>query len=253
MTKQAVILAAGRGSRLGELTEDRPKALLCVGGRSLLAHSIDALAASGIDHVVIVTGYLHAQIEATLGSLGAAMRVQAVQASDYLRAGSMGSLLRATFEVAGPLLLLESDLLYDPAFIAIAQGCGSSTILTADASGSGDEVHVVTTPEGTLATLGKTLSPAEKQNARGELAGISFLSSETLAAFAGLATRWQEEGRVDAHYEHVLLALAQGGHPIAVKHCSDLAWTEIDTPADLHRATTMVWPRIAAAVSARRR
>lgn len=56
-TTRAVILAAGRGRRMKGLTADRPKCLLPVGGRPLLASAIDSLRAGGIEEIGIVTGY----------------------------------------------------------------------------------------------------------------------------------------------------------------------------------------------------
>ena len=54
---QAVLLAAGRGSRLGELTASFPKALLEVGGRPILFRILDGLVAAGIRDIVVVTGH----------------------------------------------------------------------------------------------------------------------------------------------------------------------------------------------------
>lgn len=248
MTNCAVILAAGRGSRLGDLTEDRPKCLLNIGGRTLLAHSLRALAAGGIAEVLVITGYLHECIVAEVDANRTGLRVRTTRCADYLAGGSMMSLARAADEMKGPLLLLESDLLYDPAFVAHARACARSTILTADRSGSGDEVYVTSTPDGQLFSLGKGLRENLMQPFATELAGISYLSAETLGAYTALAASWRAQGRIDAHYEDVLLSLAQTGHPIAVKHCAGLAWTEVDTPADLARAMSVVWPRVAAAI-----
>jgi len=56
--KTAVILAAGRGSRLGDITDDKPKCLVELAGKSLLAWQIEALRSAGIEHIYVVRGYL---------------------------------------------------------------------------------------------------------------------------------------------------------------------------------------------------
>jgi UDP-N-acetylglucosamine diphosphorylase / glucose-1-phosphate thymidylyltransferase / UDP-N-acetylgalactosamine diphosphorylase / glucosamine-1-phosphate N-acetyltransferase / galactosamine-1-phosphate N-acetyltransferase len=59
----AVLLAAGRGKRLGALTTDTPKPLLDIAGAPLISHIVDALAGAGLTRFIVVTGYLSAQIE----------------------------------------------------------------------------------------------------------------------------------------------------------------------------------------------
>ena len=54
---QAVVLAAGRGTRMGELTADKPKPLVDVGDRPLLSHGLDRLVELGVSEFVIVVGY----------------------------------------------------------------------------------------------------------------------------------------------------------------------------------------------------
>ena len=71
---RAVILAAGRGTRLGGLTAETPKPLLMVGGRPILVRIVDGLIRAGIDDVAIVTGYLGERIESEIGN-GAASGV----------------------------------------------------------------------------------------------------------------------------------------------------------------------------------
>lgn len=61
---QAFILAAGFGTRLRPLTETRPKPLVEIHGRSMLARTLDQLGAVGVDDVVINAHYLGQQIEA---------------------------------------------------------------------------------------------------------------------------------------------------------------------------------------------
>src|ERR1700682_3673967 len=59
----AVLLAAGRGKRLGDLTAHTPKPLLDIAGAPLISHIVDALAGAGLANFIVVTGYLSDQIE----------------------------------------------------------------------------------------------------------------------------------------------------------------------------------------------
>jgi choline kinase len=55
---RAVIIAAGMGSRLGPYTEERPKCMVEVAGRSIMGHQRAALSAHGVEDLHIVRGYL---------------------------------------------------------------------------------------------------------------------------------------------------------------------------------------------------
>jgi NDP-sugar pyrophosphorylase family protein len=59
----AVLLAAGRGKRLGALTADIPKPLLDIAGAPLISHIVDALISGGLTRFIIVAGYRPEQIE----------------------------------------------------------------------------------------------------------------------------------------------------------------------------------------------
>ena len=63
----AVVLAAGRGTRMGALTATTPKPLLAVAGEPIVARVLRGLARAGVRRAVVVTGYLGEQIEAALG------------------------------------------------------------------------------------------------------------------------------------------------------------------------------------------
>ena len=65
---RAVLLAAGKGTRLGALTAEFPKPLLDVGGRPIIVHILDGLLRAGVDEVTIVTGHAAEALEAELGN-----------------------------------------------------------------------------------------------------------------------------------------------------------------------------------------
>ena len=67
MIRRAMIFAAGRGERMRPLSDATPKPLLRVGGKMLIEHHLEKLAAAGVDDVVINTSHLAAQFPAALG------------------------------------------------------------------------------------------------------------------------------------------------------------------------------------------
>ena len=60
--QQAVILAGGRGARLGSMTDNLPKPLVPVNGRPFLGHLLQQLKGQGIQEVLVLVGYLAQQI-----------------------------------------------------------------------------------------------------------------------------------------------------------------------------------------------
>ena len=66
---KAIIVAAGRGRRLGQETDDIPKGMVEVAGRAILHRQLDALAAAGVDDVVVGRGYRGDRIAPPAGGL----------------------------------------------------------------------------------------------------------------------------------------------------------------------------------------
>ena len=244
---QAVILAAGRGTRLGNITRTRPKGLIEVGGKSLLARSLDCLAAAGVATAVLVTGYKGPMIARTLGNQHAGMRLRYIENPKFATTGSMVSLYLARPAVTkGPLLVLESDLLYDPRFVTAALRARGTVLMAAAATGSGDEVYLCVKNGTRLDYLGKAAGAGERARAVGEFAGISRLSGAFFARFCAEVEQALARGAAGDHYEEVFWRLAQRGARVRVEAHRDWPWTEVDTPSDLARARTRIWPRIKA-------
>lgn len=108
----AVVPAAGRGSRLGPLTVDQPKALVPVAGRPVLFWVIEGLAQAGVSQVVVVTGHLAEQVEAALDR--APIPVSTVR--QHLPRGTADALMAASASVGGhPFIYAWGDLVADPA------------------------------------------------------------------------------------------------------------------------------------------
>ncbi|MGH7785453.1 MAG: nucleotidyltransferase family protein [Candidatus Binatia bacterium] len=114
----AVVLAAGRGTRMGALTAATPKPLLPVGGQPIIVHVLRGLAAAGLRRAVVVTGYLGEQIEAALGD-GAALGLSVSTCRQVQADGTARALLLAEPLVGrSPCVVSWGDILVPPAFYA---------------------------------------------------------------------------------------------------------------------------------------
>ncbi|MEP2671426.1 MAG: phosphocholine cytidylyltransferase family protein [Cyclobacteriaceae bacterium] len=237
----AVILAAGLGSRLGDLKEDKPKAFVEVGGVTLIDRSIQLLIDNGINKIIIGTGYLNEVFDELAQRYP---QVVTCKNSIYDRTGSMYTLYVLQELIKEPFLLLEGDLLYESAALNyLLEDENENIILASDATHSGDEVYIQSSSEGLLEKMSKDSSMLTHIN--GELVGISKLTVKALASMVTFAQQQYDENNFNIHYEDAMVGIS-AQVPLQVKVVEDMAWCEIDDPSHLQRALSIVYPKIIA-------
>lgn len=109
----AVIMAGGRGTRLGDLTHSVPKPMLPVAGRPILEHLVLHLIGSGIGRILLSVAYLAEQIESHFGdgaSFGCSIDYLREDPENPLGTGGALALLASQDRERGPLLVLNGDL-----------------------------------------------------------------------------------------------------------------------------------------------
>jgi dTDP-glucose pyrophosphorylase len=108
---KAVILAAGKGTRMKELTQEVPKPMLKVQGRPILEHIVDGLAGAGIREICVITGWRAEVVEAHFGD-GSALGVKIVYARQEVQDGTgKAPELAKDFVGDNPFLLTYGDIL----------------------------------------------------------------------------------------------------------------------------------------------
>jgi len=120
---QAVILAAGRGTRMVELTESVPKPMLEVNGKPLLEYKFEALP-DEIDEVILIVGYLGSVIQKHFGGSYAGKRIYYVEQEELN--GTAGALWDAQEILKDRFLVMMGDDIYARADIDAVIAPGDS-------------------------------------------------------------------------------------------------------------------------------
>lgn len=108
---KAVVLAAGRGTRLGPLTDDRPKPLVEVGGRPILSHGLERIASMGVSEFVLVVGYRKEAIIEEFGDAVDGVPITYVHQREQL--GLAHALETAAGEIEDDFLVFNGDNLME--------------------------------------------------------------------------------------------------------------------------------------------
>lgn len=233
MIKQALILAAGQGVRMGEAGREAPKGFIELGGETLIARQLRLLAERGIDDVTIVTGHL-AHFFDGYGT-------RRIHNPQFAEKGSLWSLVLGLAAVRGPFLLLESDITFQPRALDAMLAGEDANILISGRTDSGDEVYVWD-KDGQFAGMHKNPT-AFPGTPRGELVGILRISEAQRQAVLAIEAERHAQS-IKADYESGLVAAMALSEPIGLTMIEDLVWTEIDDQRMLDRARDLILPRL---------
>ena len=146
---QCVILAAGKGTRLRPLTENCPKPLIKVGGKTLLDHIVEAIPSS-VDELIIVTGYLGHMIEEYCGKEFHGRKVTYVTQEE--QNGTAKALWLCKDLIKGRFLFLFADDIHGKADLARATSY-TRALLVASVDTPEKFGIVVRNPDGTLGLM----------------------------------------------------------------------------------------------------
>jgi len=239
-----VILAAGRGTRLGSLTADRPKALVELAGRPLLDWTLAAARAAGEDEVVVVGGH---GIEHLRG-----YPVRLLENPDYATTNMVETLFRAEAAFGDGFVMSYGDIAYRPAHLRAVAASTAPVSVVVDLDWRpywearfgdplADAESLRLDPDGRIRSIGRPVDRVEDVDA--QYIGLVGFSSTGVDA---LRATW-ERAREDAaggrpilgrrptlerlYMTDVLDELAADGlvHAVPVHG----GWVEIDRPEDI--------------------
>lgn len=230
---KAVIVAAGRGTRLLSETGGMPKCLVPICDRPLIDYSLCALREQGIGPIGIVVGHRRKVVEQALGP-----EFTYIYNPFYATTNNMASSWFADSFVRGSAVVyLHADLLYHPDVLRVVLEDDAEIALSVHEAKCDKEAMKVVQAQGYLVRSSKDVSLSE---ASGEWVGIAKFSEagwgKYVEAVEGLLSRQEFE----AYDTRALTALAESGERIRVVLFRDYPFIEIDTPEDLAMARTQV-------------
>ncbi|GAA0077880.1 hypothetical protein UT300005_22580 [Clostridium sp. CTA-5] len=232
----AVILAAGMGSRICEITNDAiPKGFIEINGKTLVDRSISKLRKCGIRKIYIVTGHL-SNFYNEMAKCESDIYVK--YNKDYKDTGSMSSLAILENDINEDFLLLEGDLIYEEkALNSVINYSKKDCILLSGMTNSGDECYVEIKDE----NLYKVSKNKEKiKTIYGELVGISKISLEL---YKEMLKEFNNSSIKQYHYEYAIFDVAKRKKVGYIKE-NNLIWGEIDDKYHLKRVKDYIIPRL---------
>lgn len=238
---KALILAAGYGSRIADVTLN-PKSMLPINERSLMDWHFDSLAKVGIKDVVVVTGYKREVLEEYLQKFQSNFNLEFAVNDDYKVKGNTYSLFFGLEKVESDFLLFDADLIYETEILrAFVEDRCANSILVGESSI--DDIECAKTMidhDGfvrmTIDKRAVTTEERAKYKFAGEAIGILKFSKEYRDDMFNECKKFlANEANISKNWEHVMNEFLHT-HDMNIHQSVSNKWVEIDNREDYERA-----------------
>ena len=230
---KAIILAAGVGSRIRPLTDNCPKSLLKINGKTILEMMLSHIKTCGINEVIFVLGYLQDQIKDYVKTQFPDLIVQFITNEKYEVTNTGYSLmLTKDFVKNSTFIKFDADVVFDINILKtlIASEYDNCLCIDKNINLDAEEIKVIIKDDNRVVKASKTVNPLD---AIGESIGIEKISGETAhTLFNDLELMMKDEQYHQEYYEAAYERLIEKDVPFYALDISGLRWTEIDTKED---------------------
>jgi choline kinase len=236
MTPRVLILAAGQGRRFRACGGTGCKSLTPVAGTSPLAWTLAVLAEAGAPEICVVVGCEAGVIRQAVTATGYPGQITFVTNQSWARTDSAYSFAVGAARTPGPILLTYADVLVTPAIVQRFLASPDRDYLAVDATRPLPAWDMRARVEGDrVAQLGKDLAPADSH---GESACVFRFRADTVALIRNRA-RPVLGTQPSIQFERLLSALLPE-LPVRPLWCGSGEWCEVDVPADVPAAASLV-------------
>jgi choline kinase len=244
---KALILAAGRGTRIHSVHGNRPKCLIrCDDGTStILDHQIESLFSAGVENIGIVVGYEKDQIIRHVAEHYPVRRrhVTFIENPSFAATNNIYSFWLAQQWLNGEAFVcLNADVVFDPRVLPPALRSTTSITMIVDPEWRDETMKVITSGD-RVVRMNKRIPQSEFS---GTYIGITaFSASVHHGLFAKVNSLIAAGGR-NEFFNVAVQQLADEGVHVGFTSTGELPWAEIDDPGDLAFAKLHVFPRLRA-------
>lgn len=230
---RAVLLAAGRGRRLGSA---EPKSLIQIEGRTLLDRHLTNMVEAGISKLTIVVGFQKEMIAAEIERLRPTLSVELIENDRFVH-GSIVSLQVASERLLDGAIWMDADVLYPPALLRmLVESKHDNCVLLDGRSEESGEEMMVGVRDGRAQTIARRVGSA--WDFAGESVGFTKVGPEGGRVMKRLLDEEVAAGRLDQEYE-AAMARAFSEVPFGYERVDAFAWTEIDFEEDIVKARAL--------------
>lgn len=237
---RAVILVAGRGSRLRELTSQKPKCLVEFMGKALLERAINSLTAGGCSKFTLVTGYRSEEIEKFVTKKG--IDAEILSNGQWASTNMVQSLLKAAHRLKeGPCIISYGDIFFESSLIDAMKSDESDIAIAYDKNGRSlweerftnpldDIENFQMTYSNILTRIGGSVS--DITSVEGQYMGILKFTPPGFLLIQEVISKLDSETAQQLDMTSLLSLLIESGGMI---HCieNNSFWGEIDSPEDI--------------------
>lgn len=224
---KALIMAAGRGTRISRYIDGKPKCTVDIGGMSLIENTIKQLNKSGICDIAIVLGYNGKAIEKLLRGYN----VKFYYNYFYDVTNSIASAWMAKDFIKDDILILNGDVFFEQDLLQKILNEKMSPVLFCDNTRKEEADYKFYYENNKLIKYGKELSG---KDITGEYIGIAKINKEFIDIFKSQLEKMIKNQKHNLWWENVLYSLINK-HDIYVKDIKGMFWAEVDYIEDYER------------------
>lgn len=230
MTKRAIILAAGKGTRMTSYASASPKCLLEFNGEALLTRQLESFTLAGVSEFIVVGGYMFDLMREYAAQ--SRHNIKLLYNPFFSASNSIGSLWFARDYLDESVFITNGDTFFEKSIFAQLESNASNYVFGIDKSKRLDADYCVTCVGDEIVDMGKDI-PADEVSA--EYIGIALMRRQGIERFRELLEKYIQFENYNLWWEDLFTGLISKREKISFEDVTGKTWFEIDEPRDYRK------------------